>query len=259
MKKVLTLALALILILSLSACGKQETSSDASSTVGQTGTNTEGNATGSSATGTESKVEGTATEDGSSKEQSAEVQQPSATNSKSTGTQVGPTATESKESGVQGNVGVTASQAGPTGTSSKDQSAGNIRNPKNIEFEAEYVARDYSVYDENNICAPGVQFYDYGNGEYFCVILSAMFTSEPEDDDIKQRPPVIYKGKKYYRCGAGQSPAPATFGDKDITLDYEGVTIKLALIGDGKITVIESQSSKLPAGTLMAIEWNMLK
>ena len=261
MKRILTLLLALVLILSLSACGKQETSSDASSAAGQTGTNTESNATGNSANGTASKSDSTITEDGSgatsSKEQSVDNQKPSATNSKNTNTQEGPTATESKQSGVQGNVGVTASQAQPNGTNGESPDS-NRRNPKNIEFEAEYVSKNYSVYDENNICAPGVQFYDYGNGEYFCVILTAMFTSEPEDD-VKQRTPVMYKGKQYYRCGAGQSPAPATFSDKDITLDYEGVTVKLILTEDGKIRVVDSQSSKLRAGTIMAIEWNMLK
>ena len=279
MKRILTLLLALVLILSLSACGKQETSSDASNAAGQTGTNIESNATGNSANGTASKSDSTTTEDGSgatsSKEQTSQTSsvatsKPAATQSKpqesatqskpqESATQSKPqeSATQSKPSGTHDNVGVTASQAQPNGTNSESPDS-NRRNPKNIEFEAEYVSNNYSVYDENNICAPGVQFYDYGNGEYFCVILTAMFTSEPEDD-VKQRTPVMYKGKQYYRCGAGQSPAPATFSDKDITLDYEGVTIKLILTEDGKIRVVDSQSSKLRAGTIMAIEWNMLK
>lgn len=263
MKKFLTLALALVLILSLSACGKQETSSGASGAAGQTVSNGTTNETENSANGNESKTQATASEAVSnavsSKEQSTNTNTPNVTTSKNTTTQNGPIATQSAPSNNNGDMGVTASQVEPPRPS---DTTNNERNPlKSLKMGEEYVARLYFEYDDENIYAPGLQFFNdggYGDGDYYCIMVDAMFTCNP-DDDIKDRTPVTYKGKKYYRCGGGQSPAYAELTGKDITITKDGSVIQLQMASNDELIVVKSQVKEYSVGTVFSIKWNMLK
>lgn len=143
--------------------------------------------------------------------------------------------------------------------------ASNLSNPKDkIKIEEEYVAKKYFVYDAENIYAPGLQFYNdggYGDGEYYCIMLQAMFTSNLSDagDYVKDRTPVEYNGTKYYRCGAGQSPALVELTDDTITITTsEGQTIKAVLMNDGNIKITESTDKEFAKDTVLSIAWNML-
>lgn len=143
--------------------------------------------------------------------------------------------------------------------------ASNLLNPKDkIKIEEEYVAKKYFVYDAENIYAPGLQFYNdggYGDGEYYCIMLQAMFTSNLSDagDYVKDRTPVEYNGTKYYRCGAGQSPALVELTDDTIIITTsEGQTIKAVLMNDGNIKITESTDKEFAKDTVLSIAWNML-
>ena len=143
--------------------------------------------------------------------------------------------------------------------------ASNLLNPKDkIKIEEEYVAKKYFVYDAENIYAPGLQFYNdggYGDGEYYCIMLQAMFTSNLSDagDYVKDRTPVEYNGTKYYRCGAGQSPALVELTDDTIIITTsEGKTIKAVLMNDGNIKITESTDKEFAKDTVLSIAWNML-
>lgn len=143
--------------------------------------------------------------------------------------------------------------------------ASNLLNPKEkIKMQEEYVAKKYFVYDAENIYAPGLQFYNdggYGDGEYYCIMLQAMFTSNLSDagDYVKDRTPVEYNGTKYYRCGAGQSPALVELTDDTIIITTsEGQTIKAVLMNDGNIKITESNDTEFAKDTVLSIAWNML-
>ncbi len=143
--------------------------------------------------------------------------------------------------------------------------ASNLLNPKDkIKIEEEYVAKKYFVYDAENIYAPGLQFYNdggYGDGEYYCIMLQAMFTSNLSemDDYVKERTPIEYNGTKYYRCGAGQSPALVELKDDGIIITTsEGQTIKAVLMNDGNIKITESTDKEFAKDTVLSIAWNML-
>ncbi len=141
--------------------------------------------------------------------------------------------------------------------------ATNILNPKQhlkIGYEYEYVAKKYYVYSGQDIYAPGFQFCNdggYGDGDYYCIKIEAMFTSVP-DDDIKNRTPVNYNGKDYYRCGAGQSPAYLELTDSEIIISQDSIKIKAVMLADGTIKITESNESDCPVGTLLSTEWTML-
>lgn len=142
----------------------------------------------------------------------------------------------------------------------------NLAKPKEkIKIEEEYVAKKYFVYDEENIYAPGLQFYNdggYGDGEYYCIMLDAMFTSNLSemDDYVKERTPVEYNGTKYYRCGAGQSPALVELTDSEIIITTTGgQTIKAVMMNDGNIKITESSDKVFAKDTVLSISWNMLK
>lgn len=141
--------------------------------------------------------------------------------------------------------------------------ATNILNPKQhlkIGYEYEYVAKKYYVYSGQDIYAPGFQFCNdggYGDGDYYCIKIDAMFTNVP-DNDIKNRTPVNYNGKDYYRCGAGQSPAYLELTDSEIIVSQDSMKIKAVLLADGTIKITESTESDYPVGTLFSTEWSML-
>ncbi len=137
----------------------------------------------------------------------------------------------------------------------------NYLNPKtSLKLTEEYVAQKYFVYDATSVYAPGVSFYNdggYGEGVY-CIMMEAMFTSEP-DADIKDRTPITYNGKKYYRCGAGQSPAYVELTDTEIIITQNSDTVKMVLMADGNLKITASTISDFPVDTVLSISWNYLK
>lgn len=139
--------------------------------------------------------------------------------------------------------------------------ASNYLNPKtSLKLTEEYVAQKYYVYNETSVYAPGVAFYNdggFGEGVY-CLMLDAMFISEP-DADIKNRTPITYNGKKYYRYGAGQSPAYVELTDTEIIITQSSDTVKLVLMADGDLKVTSSTINTYPVGTILSINWNYLK
>lgn len=141
--------------------------------------------------------------------------------------------------------------------------AKNILNPKQnlkMGYEYEYVAKKYYVYSGQDIYAPGFQFCNdggYGDGNYYCIKIEAMFTSAP-DDNIKNRTPVNYNGIDYYRCGAGQSPAYLELTDSEIIISQGSMKIKAVLLADGTIKITESTEPDYPVGMLFSTEWSML-
>ena len=142
--------------------------------------------------------------------------------------------------------------------------ASNILNPKQnlkMGYEYEYVAKKYFVYSDEDIYAPGFQFCNdggFGDGDYYCIKIEAMFTSVP-DDDIKNRTPVNYNNKNYYRCGAGQSPAYLELTDSEIIITNGSMKIKAVLLADGTIKIVESTENEYPVGMMLSTEWTMLK
>ncbi len=148
--------------------------------------------------------------------------------------------------------------SGPTTTTSKPSVTG-ISNPSAVKLEKEYVGKVYFTYDAENIYAPGICFYNdggYGEGIY-CLLLDAMFTSNP-DDDIKDRTPVTYGGKKYYRCGSGMSPAYVSMTSTEITITQDSTEIKAVLLQNGNLKITKSNKQSFPVNTELSISWNYL-
>ena len=142
--------------------------------------------------------------------------------------------------------------------------ASNILNPKKslkFGYDVEYVANEYFPYSRNDIYAPGFQFCNdggYGDGEYYCIMIEAMFTNDPLFYIELSRTPIKYGGKDYYRCGAGQSPANLELTDSEIIITQDSMKIKAVLLANGKIRITESTEADYPVGMLFSTEWSML-
>ncbi len=125
----------------------------------------------------------------------------------------------------------------------------------------EYISQAYIPYDEETISARGISFWDnggYGEGVY-CLLLDAMFSANEEDID-KNRPPVAYGGKEYYRHGAGMHPAEVDLTDTEILItdQWYSTTIKMVLMGNGNLKVTESTDSNYPVNMVLSTAWNYL-
>lgn len=151
----------------------------------------------------------------------------------------------------------TTTTSKPTTTTSKPTAT--TQNPSNVKLEQEYVGKVYFPYDAENIYAPGICFYnDGGFGEgIYCLLLDAMFTSNP-DPDIMNRTPVTKNGVKYYRCGSGMSPAYVNMTATDITITQDSTTIKAVLLTNGNLKITSSNKESFPVGTELSIAWNYL-
>lgn len=126
----------------------------------------------------------------------------------------------------------------------------------------EYISQAYIPYDEETISARGISFWDnggYGEGVY-CLLLDAMFSANEEDID-KNRPPVAYGGKEYYRHGAGMHPAEVDLTDTEILItdQWYNTTIKMVLMGNGNLKVTESTDSNYPVDMVLSTAWSYLK
>lgn len=145
--------------------------------------------------------------------------------------------------------------------------AADILNPNtklqicSVDANPEYISQAYIPYDEETISARGISFWDnggYGEGVY-CLLLDAMFSTNEEDID-KNRPPVAYGGKEYYRIGGGMSPAEVDLTDTDILITKnDGSTIKMILLGNGNLKVTASSDSNYPVDMVLSTAWNYLK
>ncbi len=159
-------------------------------------------------------------------------------------------------------------ESNKTDTSSKEETAENkpaaptVLNPKtNIKKFEEYVGNKYSVEDDNHIIAGGISFEDD-----VAVLLSATFVLEGSEPDIPtSRTPVVYGGKKYYRCGSGFSPSSYELTDTEIIIksfsDGSTVLSKMQLLSDGtlKVTYVSADEAwRFKVGDILSIEWNYL-
>ncbi len=128
----------------------------------------------------------------------------------------------------------------------------------------EYISKEYAPYDDTTVFAPGLSFYDdggYGEGVY-CLLLDAVFISSDElpVEDMQNRPPIIYNNEKYYRAGAGMSPAEVDLTDTEIIITtQEGNTIKLIMTSDGNLKVTASTKNTYPVGMVMSTQWSYLR
>ena len=124
----------------------------------------------------------------------------------------------------------------------------------------EYISQAYAPVDEESIFAPGVAFYNdggYGEGVY-CLLLDATFTCNTEDLDTS-RPALSYKGKNYYRIGAGMTPAEVDLTDTEIIITtVESYTIKMVMLGNGNLKVTESTVRLYPGGMILSTAWSYL-
>ena len=227
MKKLLAILLALSFIFCLAGCGDETQSSSDDKNSSSDLVSTETNPSSD-----------TASTDTSSLDNSSTTSTNSVTPTSST------TPTSSKI-----NVSATTSKTGGTGTV----------DPNNVKLEEEYVGKVYFVYDADNIYAPGICFYNdggFGDGVY-CLLLDAMFTSDP-DDSIKNRTPVTYKGTKYYRCGSGMSPAYVNITNTEIVITQDATEIKAVLLSNGNLKITKSNDQTYPVDTELSISWNYL-
>ena len=226
MKKLLTVLLALSILFTLTACGDDKT------------------ANSSNDNSTES-VSSEIVEDTTPSDESTTTSDISSTNNSYTGTTVNSNTTPTVSSQ-------------PTTTSTKPSGSGTV-NPSSVKLEKEYVGKVYFQYNATDIYAPGICFYNdggYGEGVY-CLLLDAMFTSQP-DDDIKSRTPVTYNGVKYYRCGSGMSPAYVTMSSSEITITQDSTEIKAVLLSDGNLKITKSNHATFPVNAVLSIDWNYL-
>ncbi len=135
-------------------------------------------------------------------------------------------------------------------------------NPKtNIKWEKEYVSKNYKAYDENNISAGGISFFnDAVDGEY-ALVLEAMFETQNPGD----RKGITHNGKTYYRCGAGQTPHKMEMTDTEIIIkdsfwENNGATnLVLVLQNDGNLKVTQSKLPEFAVGDILSISYNGLK
>lgn len=138
----------------------------------------------------------------------------------------------------------------------------SILNPKtNIKMEEEYVSENYKVYDDDNISAGGISFFnDAVDGEY-ALVLEAMFEPQNPGD----RKGITHNGKTYYRCGAGQTPHKMEMTDTEIIIKKslwesdDAVTIKMVLQNDGNLKVTYSKNDLFAVGDILSISYNGLK
>ena len=138
--------------------------------------------------------------------------------------------------------------------------ASDVLNPKeNIKFDEEYVSRNYKPYDDNSIYAGGVTFYNDSVDGQYALLLEAMF--EPENNG---RTGVSYKGKTYYRVGAGQTPYKMEFTNTEIIIknsfydEIETVSAKMVLQSDGNLKVTYSVIDRFDVGDILSISYNGL-
>lgn len=136
-------------------------------------------------------------------------------------------------------------------------------NPKtDIKWEQEYVSKRYRYWDPEKtaIYSGGFCLYNDEVDGLYCLVLEAMF----EDVPYEGREPVVFNGKKFYRCGAGQNPHRVELTDTEVIIkncfwEEEGtITAKMVLQADGTLKVTYTNTDMFQLNEILSIEWNYL-